>query len=90
MLFVEDVKREVPDLTQNRRTGRWWGRCPFHVEATGSFMFDEKSHKFFCLGCGLGGESAEWFRQLELKGRREAAEERRQARQAARRDANPS
>ena len=32
------------------------GVCPFHEEAEGSFTVYADSEKFYCFGCGSGGD----------------------------------
>ena len=37
---------------------RGWARCPRHGEDTPSMMFD-RSGRWYCFGCGRGGDSAD-------------------------------
>ena len=32
------------------------GVCPFHEESEGSFTSYEDSQRWYCFGCGLGGD----------------------------------
>ena len=41
------------------------GVCPFHDEQEGSFTVYEDSQKFYCFGCGLGGDVLDFIRQSE-------------------------
>ncbi len=41
------------------------GVCPFHDEAEGSFTVYENSQKFYCFGCGLGGDVLDFIRRVE-------------------------
>ena len=41
------------------------GVCPFHDEAEGSFTVYADSEKFYCFGCGLGGDVLDFIRQSE-------------------------
>ena len=41
--------------------GQWKGLCPFHDDATPSFMVSEAHHIFHCFGCGVGGDIFGWF-----------------------------
>ena len=41
------------------------GVCPFHDEAEGSFTVYEDSQKFYCFGCGLGGDVLDFIRRIE-------------------------
>lgn len=40
----------INDLKIERWNGRA-GVCPFHIEDTASFSWDEKEHRFYCFGC---------------------------------------
>ena len=41
------------------------GVCPFHDEAEGSFTVYEDSQKFWCFGCGEGGDVLDFLQRLE-------------------------
>ena len=41
------------------------GVCPFHDEAEGSFTVYEDSQKFWCFGCGAGGDVLDFIQQAE-------------------------
>ena len=41
------------------------GVCPFHEEAEGSFTVYADSEKWFCFGCGLGGDVLDFVQQSE-------------------------
>ncbi len=41
------------------------GVCPFHDEVEGSFTVYEDSQKFWCFGCGSGGDVLDFIRQSE-------------------------
>ena len=41
------------------------GVCPFHDEAEGSFTVYEDSQKFYCFGCGLGGDVLDFIQRAE-------------------------
>ena len=41
------------------------GVCPFHDEAEGSFTVYADSERFYCFGCGLGGDVLDFIRQAE-------------------------
>ncbi|MCL2266643.1 MAG: CHC2 zinc finger domain-containing protein, partial [Treponema sp.] len=41
-----------------KKSGRWWGRCPFHgggQEKTPSFKVDPDLKMYHCFGCNKGG-----------------------------------
>ena len=56
------VSRYVP-LTQ--RSGRYWGRCPFHNEKTASFSVSPDKGLFYCFGCGAGGNAFKFLSLIE-------------------------
>ena len=41
------------------------GVCPFHEEAEGSFTVYANSERFYCFGCGLGGDVLDFIQQAE-------------------------
>ena len=41
------------------------GVCPFHEEAEGSFTVYADSERFYCFGCGLGGDVLDFIRHVE-------------------------
>ena len=41
------------------------GVCPFHDEAEGSFTVYSDSEKWYCFGCGLGGDVLDFIRRSE-------------------------
>ena len=41
------------------------GVCPFHVEAEGSFTVYEDSQRFWCFGCGSGGDVLDFVQRSE-------------------------
>ena len=70
------VSHYVP-LTQ--RSGRYWGRCPFHNEKTASFSVSADKGLFYCFGCGAGGnvfkflsliENISYFEAVKLQAQR--------------------
>lgn len=49
-----------------RRSGRWWGRCPFHEERTPSFsLLPPEFARYYCHGCGATGDAIDWMREQE-------------------------
>ena len=56
------VSRYVP-LTQ--KSGRYWGRCPFHNEKTASFSVSADKGLFYCFGCGAGGNAFKFLSLIE-------------------------
>ena len=41
------------------------GVCPFHEEVEGSFTVYSDSQRFYCFGCGLGGDVLDFLRRTE-------------------------
>ncbi|MYE26647.1 MAG: hypothetical protein F4X87_05435 [Chloroflexi bacterium] len=41
------------------------GVCPFHDELEGSFTVYEDSQRFWCFGCGSGGDVLDFIRRVE-------------------------
>ncbi len=41
------------------------GVCPFHQEAEGSFTVYSDSEKFWCFGCGAGGDVLDFVQRME-------------------------
>ena len=49
-----------------RGTGRVrQGVCPFHEEVEGSFTVYSDSQRFYCFGCGLGGDVLDFLQRTE-------------------------
>jgi DNA primase len=72
-----DAVREGSDLVELirgrvslvRRSGRWWGRCPFHEERTPSFsLLPPDFRRYYCHGCGATGDAIDWMREQEGAG----------------------
>ena len=58
-----------------KKKGReYWGCCPFHDEKTPSFsVFDKGGQRFYCQGCGAGGDIFEYAKKFYGYGFKEAA-----------------
>ncbi len=41
------------------------GVCPFHAEAQGSFTVYSDSQRWWCFGCGLGGDVLDFVQRME-------------------------
>ena len=41
------------------------GVCPFHQEAEGSFTVYSDSERFYCFGCGSGGDVLDFVQRME-------------------------
>ncbi|MCL2214666.1 MAG: DNA primase [Treponema sp.] len=51
-----------------KKSGRWWGRCPFHSagqEKTPSFKVDPESKMYYCFGCNKGGSVISFIMEME-------------------------
>jgi DNA primase len=61
--LVELVRARV-ELT--RRSGRWWGRCPFHEERSPSFsLLPPDFRRYYCHGCHATGDAITWMQERE-------------------------
>ncbi|MBR4903789.1 MAG: DNA primase [Selenomonadaceae bacterium] len=52
-------------VTLTQRSGRYWGRCPFHNEKTASFSVSPEKGLFYCFGCGAGGNAFKFLSLIE-------------------------
>ena len=48
-----------------QKSGRYWGRCPFHNEKTASFSVSADKGLFYCFGCGAGGNVFKFLSLIE-------------------------
>jgi len=51
-----------------KKSGRWWGRCPFHgagQERTPSFKVDPDLKMYHCFGCNKGGSVISFVMEME-------------------------
>ena len=60
---IYSVVSRYVSLTQ--RSGRYWGRCPFHNEKTASFTVSADKGLFYCFGCGAGGNVFKFLSLIE-------------------------
>ena len=74
---IYSVVSRYVQLTQ--KSGRYWGRCPFHNEKTASFSISVDKGLFYCFGCGTGGnvfkflsliENITYFEAIKLQAQR--------------------
>ncbi len=40
------------------------GRCPFHTERTPSFGINPDEMRWYCFGCGVGGDAFDYVMRL--------------------------
>ena len=55
-------------LRLEQKSGRWWGRCPFHgggQEKTPSFKVDPDLKMYHCFGCDKGGSVIGFVMEME-------------------------
>jgi len=55
-------------LRLEKKSGRWWGRCPFHAggqEKTPSFKVDPDMKTYHCFGCSKGGSVIGFVMEME-------------------------
>ena len=52
-------------VTLTQKSGRYWGRCPFHNEKTASFSISPDKGLFYCFGCHAGGNSFKFLSLIE-------------------------
>ncbi|MDR1566798.1 MAG: DNA primase [Treponema sp.] len=57
-----------------KRSGRWWGLCPFHQEKTGSFTVDPDRKTYYCFGCHKGGSVLSFVMEMDKLAFPEAVE----------------
>ena len=66
MRFSDDLIEEVRsrndivdvigmNIRLTKKSGRYWGLCPFHGEKTPSFSVNPDRQMFYCFGCHKGG-----------------------------------
>lgn len=61
-----NLREIASQYVQLKRVGRRWvGLCPFHAEKSGSFNVNEENGLWKCFGCGLGGDTISFVREIE-------------------------
>jgi DNA primase len=62
-----DLVKLVAQYLTLKKTGHdsMSGLCPFHQEKTPSFSVSPAKQVFYCFGCGKGGDSITFLRELE-------------------------
>ncbi|HCM26054.1 MAG: DNA primase [Treponema sp. GWB1_62_6] len=48
-----------------KKGGRYWGLCPFHNEKTPSFTVNPDQKRYYCFGCGKGGDLVDFLMEVE-------------------------
>ncbi|MDR2786135.1 MAG: DNA primase, partial [Treponema sp.] len=57
-----------------KRSGRYWGCCPFHQEKTPSFTVDPDRKMYYCFGCHQGGNIIKFVMEMDKASFPEAVE----------------
>jgi DNA primase len=52
-------------LRLDKRSGRYWGCCPFHNEKTPSFTVDPERKLYYCFGCHKGGSIIDFVMEMD-------------------------
>jgi len=52
-------------LRLEKKSGRYWGLCPFHHEKTPSFTVDPEKKTYYCFGCHQGGSVVNFVMEME-------------------------
>lgn len=64
--YRTDTEQLIGDYVQLKRKGTTLvGLCPFHSEKTPSFTVWPQKGSYYCFGCGAGGDSITFVRQIE-------------------------
>src|SRR5660398_268426 len=70
-----DIVEVVSEYTSLRKKGSTYlGLCPFHQEKTPSFSVSKDKGLYYCFGCGVGGDTLNFIRELENLSFSEAVE----------------
>ncbi|MDR0409588.1 MAG: DNA primase [Spirochaetaceae bacterium] len=70
-----DVLSVIGDYVKlEKKSGRWWGRCPFHNEKTPSFTVDPDRKTYYCFGCHEGGSVINFVMEMDKLSYPEAVE----------------
>jgi DNA primase len=70
-----DAAAVVGDYVKlEKKSGRWWGRCPFHSEKTPSFTVDPERKTYYCFGCHEGGGIINFVMEMDKLSFPEAVE----------------
>jgi len=57
-----------------KKSGRYWGLCPFHNEKTPSFSVDPDRKFYYCFGCSKGGGLLNFVMEMDKLSYPEAVE----------------
>lgn len=85
-MYNDDVDKEITDNVnildyisryvdfKMKNPNEYFGLCPFHREDTPSFSVSPNVKKFFCFGCGCGGDVISFVSKYNKISRQEASE----------------
>ncbi len=64
------IKNDIVDVISayvplQKKGGRYFGRCPFHNEKTGSFCVSRSSQFYHCFGCHASGDVIKFVQEIE-------------------------
>ncbi len=61
-----DIVALIGEYTRlEKRSGDWWGCCPFHHEKTPSFHVQPAKKMYYCFGCHEGGDAVTFYKTIE-------------------------
>ena len=61
-----DIVEVIGKYVQLEQRGdKFWGRCPFHHEKTGSFCVNQREQYYFCFGCKQTGDVIKFVSEIE-------------------------
>ena len=80
--IVEEVRSrsDIVDVISHyvnlqKKGSQYFGLCPFHNEKTGSFSVSPQKQRYYCFGCGAGGNVFSFLMNYENMTFKEAVEE---------------
>lgn len=61
-----DIVEVIGKYVQLEKRGdKFWGRCPFHQEKTGSFCVNQREQYYYCFGCKKTGDVVNFVSEIE-------------------------
>jgi DNA primase len=62
-----DIVKVISGYLSLKKAGadRMVGLCPFHTEKTPSFSVSPSKQMYYCFGCGEGGDTIKFLREVE-------------------------
>jgi len=66
VLEASDIRQVIGEYVSLKKRGRnWIGLCPFHPDKDPSFSVSEEKQKFYCFGCGEGGDVFKFLMKMQ-------------------------